>query len=297
MANKAKSKQIQDISKESSLTQEEISSIVNEFMQEFFQFVHRVSSFHRDFLQKWGFIDPNIDYYKLRVFLDTAANDLKALDPSIFSGVVVKLQTDVKALYDYFIKFKKDVQVSKVVYIRDFLENIKPYRDLQKLFKETDAKKSKYKSIMDSTDNQLQSMKEPKSEVELKRMKAIKRRYVDALHHYSEADKELVDIRGRIKHLEVIFQDEFYLQFGKYKGYFTKELIKIINVKAFYFDKLLWYNAKNSEIIRKFFKDSKIEGDYETKTFIKYYIRNLNIDQTREHDWHSYLTECLRVIE
>lgn len=279
------------------LTQAEITKIVHDFMQEFFKEVDKVTTFHAEFLTKYNFIEPEIDYSRLRIFLDTAAHDLKALDPGIFNGLLVKLHTDFRSLHDYLRKLEKDVKISKVVYIRDFLENIKLYQDLNESLSKISTQKSAYKAMMDSAENQLREMGEAKSEEQIKKQKNIRRRYADAMHKYAEADQELIVIRKKIKQLEFIFLDEFNLQFGQYKNYYTHLLTRIVNIKAFYFDKLLWYSAKESDIIRKFFRDSKIQGDYETQTFIKYYIRNLNIDQTREHDWHTYLNECLKMFD
>ncbi len=279
------------------LTQAEITRIVREFMQSFFAEVDKVVTFHTEFLTKYDFIEPEIDYSRLRIFLDTAAHDLKALDPGIFNGLLIKLHSDFRSLHDYLRKLEKDVKVSKVVYIRDFLENIKLYKDLNEELSKMTTQKSAYKAMMEAAESQLNSMGEAKNEEDIKKQKNLRRRYADAMHKFAEAEQEISIIRKKINQLEHIFLDEFNLQFAQYKTYYLNLLKRIVNIKAFYFDKLLWYCAKESDIIKKFFRDSKIEGDYETQTFIKYYIRNLNIDQTREHDWHSYLNECLRMFE
>ncbi len=279
------------------LTQNEITETVHNFMQEYFKKTDEVLTFHTEFLTKYDFIEPEIDYSRLRIFLDTAAHDIKSLDPTIFTGLLVKLHKDFSSLHDYLRKFEKDMKVSKVVYIRDFLENIKLYRDMFASIGILSTQKSSYKAAMNSAEAQLRQMGEAKTPEDVQRQKNAKRRYADSMHKYAEADQELLVVRKKIKQLEYIFLDEFNLQFNQYKVYYINLLKRVVNIKAFYFDKLLWYSAKESDIIRKFFRDSKIEGDYETQTFIKYYVRNLNIDQTREHDWHSYLNECLRMFE
>jgi len=279
------------------LTQDEIKKIAHDFMQEYFAEVEEIVGFHVEFINENGFIEPSVDYSSLRVFLDTAANDLKSLDPGIFNSLLIKLHSDVASLHNYFTKLTKNLQISKVVYVRDFLENIKLFVDLQDDMKKTDGQKGKYKSLMLQAENQLEAMKEIKTKEDLAKQKNLKRRYADALHKYSECEEELKVIRKKLKYLEEVFQEEFFEQFEQYRDYYLSVLKRVVNVKAYYFDKLLWYNAKDSEIIRKFFKDSKIEGDYETKTFVKYYIRNLNIDQTKEHSWHAYLTEVLRMLD
>ena len=68
------------------LTKNEITETVHEFMQSYFKKTDEVLTFHTEFLTKYDFIEPEIDYSRLRIFLDTAAHDIKSLDPTIFIG-------------------------------------------------------------------------------------------------------------------------------------------------------------------------------------------------------------------
>ncbi|GAB6045843.1 hypothetical protein JCM11957_14410 [Caminibacter profundus] len=76
-----------------------------------------------------------------------------------------------------------------------------------------------------------------------------------------------------------------------------KKLEKIINVKLYYFDKLLWYNASKSNLIVEFFNKSNINGDFSTKTFIKYFLKNIDMSKSHNSDWLIYLQKILKVVE
>lgn len=76
-----------------------------------------------------------------------------------------------------------------------------------------------------------------------------------------------------------------------------KKLEKIINVKLYYYEKLLWFKASESYEIKKFFESSNIDGDFSTKTFINYYLKNLDESKSSNGDWLKYLKKILKVIE
>ena len=92
-------------------------------------------------------------------------------------------------------------------------------------------------------------------------------------------------------------EKEFFPKFNDLKKTNLLKLKKIINTKLFYFDKILWYNASQSDLIIKFFETSDIKGDFSTKTFIQYFLKNVDISKSNNSDWIIYLQKILKVIE
>jgi hypothetical protein len=86
-------------------------------------------------------------------------------------------------------------------------------------------------------------------------------------------------------------------QYVEYAENIDSALREIIQTKSYYLDKLLWELAADSQTIAKFFRQARIEGDYSTKTFISYYLRNIDINKSSTSDWHNYLREALKVFE
>jgi hypothetical protein len=89
----------------------------------------------------------------------------------------------------------------------------------------------------------------------------------------------------------------FFPEFNKLKEINLKKLEKIINTKLYYFEKILWFNASKSPLVIKFFNDSHIEGNFSTKTFIKDFLKNIDISKSSNSKWYLYLQKMLKVAE
>ena len=271
--------------------------IVADFMYKFFTDVNDVVEFNLDFLETRGFRPPQIDYFKLRRFINTAINDIKYLDPSLIDGTLNKLYKDVNHLNEYYHNFDRRTKVSSAVFMRDFFGNFKFYEDLQSEIKSTLAMGQGFKNIINTTEAKIKQMGVPRNKDDSLRIKNLKRRNIDAIHNLSKVKDRLQFLRGKAFDLEKLFEDEFYRQFGEYKEYYMENLKLIINTKTFYLDKLLWFKAKDSENVIKFFKNSHIQGNYDTKTFIRYYLKNINLDHAKDGSWHSYLAEVVDLLD
>ena len=77
------------------------------------------------------------------------------------------------------------------------------------------------------------------------------------------------------------------------RDYIITSLEKIIIIKTYYLEQTLWFKAKESQAIENFFETARIKVDYSTKTFIQYYLKNINVGQSKSDGWHAYLQECL----
>jgi len=275
----------------------QIKQLVSTFMKKYFEEVDQITEFNLSFLEKNEFYEPTVNYIKIRRFIATAANNLKALDPKIVEGLLGKLYNDINRLTNYEIEFVKKNKVSSNIFKRDFLGGLKIYQDMANEVRLTESMRDKFYNLMLSTESQLQAMGQPKTKEDINEYKILKRRNVDSLHHYMESKEKLIILHKELIEFEKAVESEFFNQFNEYRNYYIESLEKIINIKTYYFDKLLWAEAKKSEPIRKFFKDAQIKGDYDLKTFIQYYLRNVNVEQTRDTEWHGYLLECLKILE
>lgn len=272
----------------------ELKELVADFLKGYFVEVDEINSFNIEFLQNNDFMDTKIDYLKLIRFLNTAIDNLKNLDPEILDDFLRKLHGDTSKLYEYYIAFDKNNKISEIIYRRDFLESIKPYRELKAEVEKTETLKNSYFSTMKATENQLSSMK-PKTEAQIKEYKVLKRRNVDAISNYADSKETLQTLNRELIKFEEDSFEEFNRQFFDEKSYYLESLSKIINIKLFYLDKILWIEAQKSQSIQNFFERAQIKGDYSMKTFIEYYLRNINVSQSRSSDWHGYLQKCLEL--
>ncbi len=275
------------------LEKEEIKALVAEFMKEYFKEVDYINDFNLNMIETHSLSEPKINYVKLMRFITTSLNNLKSLDPEILDDFLIKVYNDMNNLYEYYTEFVKKTKIGKIIYKRDFLEQIKPYRDLVSDVTRVEAQKNGYFTIVKATENEINAMGQPKDENQLKKHKILKKRYVDAVSNYADAKELLVKLNRALIKLEEDAAEEFYSQFEHVRDYFINSLEKVINVKIYYLDKTLWFKAKQSQAIKNFFDRSQIRGEYSTKTFIEYYLRNINIGQSKSDGWHAYLKECL----
>ena len=276
---------------------EEIPPLVTEFLDHFFADELEVAQKELDFLYGNGFEKPTLDYIKMRRFLVTAVNNLKTLDPSIMEGLLPKIHQDVERLHEYFAEFFKKTRLTKLVYVRDFLPSVPEYKQLQDEVTITEAMKKRFQSIASSTDRELAALPPPKNAEELTYMKQLKGRNVDAIDGLAKAKDKLVIISKQLKEMEEAMSSEFFKQYQEYVDNLREGFNEIINTKSYYFDKLLWQRASQSASIRKFFQQARIEGEFSTKTFIQYYLRNIDVEKSSTSDWHNYLHEVLKVLE
>ena len=97
-------------------------------------------------------------------------------------------------------------------------------------------------------------------------------------------------------------QEQFLLEFKKERDEYAENLRTIINTKTYYFDKLLWNEARKSASIREFFKKSRrVDGDLteelSTKIFVKQYLQTVDFSHAKDIKWHTYLQNVLTVMD
>jgi len=266
--------------------------LLEEFLDNYFSLIKKVNKFHLDYLTTNHFKFPKNDYVELKRFIDTAANFLSDIDDTILSKLAGKLYQDVNSLYEFYNEFSKKTKYADFIFYEEYLVNLKIYIELKKRVRELEQDKAKYSSLMQTTELQLKTLTENDP-----LYKPTKKNYVDAIYNLSKAEEEHSKAKSEMIEIEKREKERFFPAFKEIREKELATLHTIINVKLFYFDKLLWFNASNSSLIQKFFYESNIEGDFSTKTFIKYFLKNIDESKTSNSEWLNYLQKMLKVIE
>jgi hypothetical protein len=280
------------------LNHSEAESYARSFLDEYFKEIRDVVEFEQVFMQENSLEGPNIDYFKLKRFLETAVRNLRAIDSNILTGLVHKLYKDVMTLYTFYQSATSKVAMPIVVFERDFLKTIKPYNELVRRIEELKSMRTSYEMKMRYLEGSMKALElNMNSDEKRKEYAQLKARYAEAAHFFAEARDEIPLAYKKLEEIEETFRETFLAWFEEYKEYYLSELRGATNVKFYYLDKLLWYKAERSNEIRRFFKDSGIKGNYDTKTFIEYYLRNIDLKKTFDRGWHTYLREILEILE
>lgn len=279
------------------LTHAEAESYVRRFLDSSFSGIREAVEFEQTFIEENGLMPSSVDYFKLKRFLETAVRNLRSIDNNLLSGLVQKLYKDVMSLHSFYLSAVSKTAMPKLIFERDFLKTLKPYKQLSDRVEELKAMKNSYELKMRYLEGAMKALELNMNDEKRKEYTQLKTRYAEATHYFAEARDEIPIAYDKMEAIESTFRDMFLTWFDEYKEYYLGELQNAANTKFYYLDKLLWYKAERSPEIRRFFKDAGIRGSYDTKTFIEYYLRNIDMRKTFDRGWHTYLKEILTILE
>lgn len=252
-----------------------------------------------------------LDYIKMKRFLLTAYNNLAEMDASISQGRAKKpyqklLRT--QKIHDELAQYAKKplaMNYEKIFLVRQsaYLCAKSEIARLEKLIDFETGRVLILAGVLERTKEYLSKLEKNSPEYEKinQSYKKNNREYVDRLHSQSETKAELQRLKSLLSRFESSHLIEFSRGFEAKMAELAKRAVTILDVVSYEFDTILWDEAKNSKVIRKFFEESKIEGSYSSKTFLKYYLKSLPDAKSDEikglRDLLSYLdTACTRNI-
>lgn len=281
------------------ISREEAEGIVTAFLDGFFGEIKEVVDYEVEFLQSNGLEAPAIDYFKLKRFIETAVRNLKAMDHRLLTGAVYKLYKDAMGLYSFYFSSVTKTAMPKLIFEKDFLKTIPQYKQLEQRIEALKSQKNTYEIKMRYLEGLMKKVEGEMAGNDAKRKEynSLKLHYAEATHYFASARDEIPKVYQQLKQLEDFFSALFLEKFDEYKSYNLGELKNAANSKLFYLDKLMWHRAERSPEIRRFFKEADIKGAYEAKTFINYYLKNIDIKKTYDKSWHTYLQEILDILE
>ena len=241
--------------------------------------------------------ETKIDYLMMKRFIFTAYNNLSEMDVRIGEGLVAKMFKDINNLTEYYNHFLQKIKVPKLIYHRDFLESVKEYKELEKEKELTKIKVSRFKQIVTITQNELDEIAFKNLDIPTKKLKELKKKNVDALHNLSKAKEQLEIVTKKISELETQMQNIFFKIFQIYVDDLKDAFTYIINTKFYYFEHIMWHYAQKANGVRNFFEKAGIKGGYSTKTYLEYYLKNIDIEKASNENWHRYLQSILDLLK
>ena len=263
---------------------------LNYCLEEFFEKFKRIALKYKDLLRN----SKTLPYKKIKRFIFTAYNNLLEIDGRINDKNLVDVKNSLDEIeYHYDKLFSETKNPIYVTLEKLVLNKQKNYQVLKKRFennKELITEATKNANILEIKIEKLKkdilSLK-PKSKEyneQVNILKAYKRKYVDLIDMAQNLKEENSQIIDDISQFENVYKKIFEKIFSQEVSVLLKILKKELNVLAYEFDTILWENAKKSKSIQEFFEEAKIEGGYSTKTFMKYYLKNLKTDKMNAKD-------------
>jgi hypothetical protein len=273
---------------------------IDAFMRNYFEETARYISHEEAFIKAHALSKGKVDYFKLKRFLTTALRSFREIDDGFIAGLLQKLQKDVYGLFDYYQKLTSATSVAESVYQRDFLTSVKPYQEIlqevEKLKVARDALQAEYTQL-EAKIKMLNFSSVALSAEKQELLKKYKRQYSDTVHSYGNIRDKVVELMDQLYLFTKLYRRPFMEAFVETRKSYLERLTEAINTKAYHLDKLLWVRASQNKRIVKFLHDANIVGNYDMRTFIHYYIRNINIDDSAEKEWHAYLVRALGMLD
>lgn len=263
---------------------------LNECLEEYFEIFKKISLKYKDLLQN----NKTLPYKKIKRFIFTAYNNLLERDISINDIRLKEIKNSLDEVEYYYDKLKRETKNPLFVILEKLvLSKQQNYLKLKNKFDDNKCLITENTTNANILELKIKTLIEELKDISKKSklynekqtlLKAYRRKYVDLIDDSQNLKEENSAIITDIRQFEQVYATIFEKFFNKDVDILLNILEKEMNVLAYEFDTILWENAKNSTIIQNFFIESKIEGNYSTKTFMKYYLKNLKNDKMNEFD-------------
>lgn len=252
-------------------------------INEYFAREKNILSHHHDFIEG----NKELDFMRMKRFLFTAYNDLCDLDSMLENKELKAVKHEVASLYRDFEEYNKKTQYPlPYAFERIFLVRQVSYTHLEQYIEDVKigmagakAESEPLGRKLEEEERTLRLMPDKKSKEYLefeKEVKVLRRRFVDLIDYIAKQKDIIARESARLqvfkeKHFQT-FADVFAPMTAEIKGRF----IKLLNTKGYELDKAMWARAKTNQYVKKFFRDADIHGGYNSKTYLRYFLKGLD---------------------
>ena len=225
-------------------------------------------------------VEGRLDYLLIRRFLWTTFNNLSEIDLHIINPAIRALSNDLKYMATIYDDFMRKIKYPPLAYEEVFLSCQAEYGKIREGAEKTIEKLNVLKgnekyigSALRVKKNQL-SKEIQSDEFELLKteLKSMNGAYVDVVHMMAELDERYKHDMKLLVEFEKEYRADFYVLFSETAVEYKKNLVEILSAQAFTLDGKLWQAAKNSKAIKAHFHKAGISGEFNTKTYLKYFL-------------------------
>jgi len=239
---------------------------------------------HRKIYKK---VDGRLDYLLIKRFIFTTFNNLTDIDLHIITPKIKMLHDDLRLMSRVYDDFAEKIKYPNLAYQEVFLSCQAEYMKIKNGAEYTIERLKQLRGDEEQLDDILKIKKEEFDE-DIKsaefdalqnELKSLSGTYVDVVHMMAELDERYKSDIQLLNTFEEEYKADFSEIFGVEALFHKKNLIDILNAQAYLLDSQLWQQAKKSRAVKAHFKDSSIIGEFNTKTYLKYYLDSLDSDK------------------
>ncbi len=270
---------------------------VKSFLSDYFAYTKEILDFEKAFIKNNNLSSTKIDYTRLRRFLATALNNFCQIDSKFSAGLLQKLQIDVFSLFDYITEFAQKTKVLDIVFNSEFLRTIDIYAKLLDQQEVAMSKRDRFESSYNSVKERIGVLsKQLNTQAAMAEYKKLKLELGDIAHNFALAKSEYESCFEKINALKSALYPIFASEFKLLRDRYVAGLTEAASTKAYYLDKYMWACAQKNHTISNFLARANIDGEYDTKTYIKYYLKNINTESASDSEWHRYLKKVTELL-
>lgn len=229
-----------------------------------------------------------LDFLRMRRFLYTMYNNLTELDMHFITPRIKMMRDDLLQMSQVYDDYKSKATYPDIAFEKVFLSRQSEYVMVREA---AEIAFSKLGGLRE-TEGHLSEIIEEKEEVlertlrvstQFDRLdeehKELKGDYVDTVHMMASLDEAYHHDLELMMAFEQAHKEEFFERFKEASKTYRDQIVGILDAQAYLFDEQLWMQAQRSKVIQNFFAESHIQGEYCSKTFLKYYLNSLDKDK------------------
>jgi len=229
-------------------------------------------------------VSGRLDYLLARRFVWTTYHNLSEIDLSIITPKIKILASDLKVMSRVYDDFSSKTRHQNLAFEEVFLscqaEYTKIKEGAEKIIKKLNLLRTNEKVINDilvvTKEDLNKNIKSVEFDAMQKELKSLSGTYVDVVHMIAELDERYKHDLKLLNDFEHEYREEFYKIFSLEAKKYQKNILEILNAQAYILDEQLWQKAKESPSIIAYFKKSSVVGEFNTKTYLKYYLNSLD---------------------
>ena len=248
-------------------------------------------------------IEGRLDYLIIRRFLWTTFNNLSEIDLHIITPKIKSLSDDLRAMATVYNDFMRKTKYPPLAYEEVFLACQAEYRKIREGAEKTIQRLNQLKTSEKYLGSELKVKKEELSkEIDTEEfdvlqgeLKSLNGTYVDIVHMMAELDERYKHDMKLLHEFEQEYREDFYVLFNESAKKYKKNIVDILSAQAFTLDTQLWTKAKSSKAVKAHFHRSDIKGEFNTRTYLKYYLdtqdsSKVTEDNQKLFELYDYLT-------
>ncbi|MCD6172928.1 MAG: hypothetical protein J7J96_03935 [Sulfurimonas sp.] len=248
-------------------------------------------------------VEGKLDYLLIRRFLWTTFNNLSEIDLHIITPKIKILSDDLKAMASIYDDFIIKTKHPPLAYNEVFLSCQAEYQKIKDGAEKTIERLNQLKgtekhvgSILKIKKEELDThIKTEEFDLLKNEFKSLNGAYVDIVHMMAELDERYKYDKELLINFEKEYRDDFYKLFNVAEVKYKKSIVNILSAQAFMLDSQLWQKAKTSKAIKAHFHEAGINGEFNTRTYLKYYLNSqdtskLTNDNKKLLELYNYLS-------